>query len=164
MGLAEHAAVTVDQLVKHVGARLINAEKLVDLAQLHELENIQAYAFSAATFDVNGKKVIVTNPLRSDGRLASDIAHEVSHLILKHQLSEVRELAGMPFRTCEPDEQEQATYLGGTLLLPRPLLIRAARRGLGPEAIAQKTGTTIEMARWRYNGTGIARQMAAMRR
>lgn len=164
MGLQEHDHVTAQQLADHVEARLISGEQLVDIERLHELERLQAYSFSAATFDIRGKKVIVTNPIRSSGRLASDIAHEVSHMILGHELSEVRELAGMQFRTCEPDEEEQATNLGGTLLLPRPLLMRAARRQMTPEAIAEEYGTTVELARWRYNTTGVARQVAAARR
>lgn len=163
MGLREYDHVSAQQLADHVDARLVSGDKLVDIERLHELERLQAYSFSAATFDIKGTTVIVTNPIRSSGRLASDIAHEVSHIILKHELGEVRELAGMPFRTCEPDEEEQATNLGATLLLPRPLLRRAAVQGLTPEEIAAKNGTTVELARWRYNTTGVARQVAARR-
>jgi Zn-dependent peptidase ImmA (M78 family) len=164
MGLHEHDRVTAQQLADHVEVRLVSGDQLVDIERLHELERLQAYSFSAATFDISGKKIIVTNPIRSAGRLASDIAHEVSHIILEHKLSEVRELAGMPFRTCEPDEEEQATSLGGTLLLPRPLLMRAARERMTPETIAEEYGTTVELARWRYNTTGVTRQVAAARR
>jgi Zn-dependent peptidase ImmA (M78 family) len=163
MGLKDSAHVTAQQLAAHVDARLVSGDRLVDIERLRELERLQAYSFSAATFDVRGKKVIVTNPIRNAGRLASDIAHEVSHIILAHKLSEVRELAGMPFRTCEPDEEEQATSLGGTLLLPRPLLMHAARQRMTPDAIADEFGTTVELARWRYNTTGVARQLAAKR-
>jgi hypothetical protein len=42
------------------------------------------------------------NPLRTEGRLASDVAHELSHVLLKHELSEVREVDGGPFRSCRP--------------------------------------------------------------
>ena len=67
--------------------------------------------------------------------------------MLRHELSEVREISGVPFRTCRPEEEEQATNFGDTLLLPRPLLIAAARQDLGPEAITEKYNVTIEMAR-----------------
>ncbi|WP_370129859.1 ImmA/IrrE family metallo-endopeptidase [Streptacidiphilus sp. EB103A] len=66
------------------------------------------------------KSVVVTIPLRSPGRRASDVAHELSHLVLTHDLAEVREANGMPFRTCRPDEEEQATAFRGTLILPHP--------------------------------------------
>ncbi|WP_458246843.1 ImmA/IrrE family metallo-endopeptidase [Streptomyces sp. MAI_2237] len=77
-------------------------------------------AGSAATFEIAGRPHIVTNPLRLDGRQASDIAHELSYLLLQHDLSEVRELNGTPLRTCQPEEEEQATAFGRTLMLPRP--------------------------------------------
>jgi Zn-dependent peptidase ImmA (M78 family) len=61
--------------------------------------------------DVDGVPVIVFNPLRSEPRRQSDVAHELSHLILKHDLSEIREVAGLPFRTCRSDQEEEATWL-----------------------------------------------------
>jgi len=81
-----------------------------------------------------------------------------SRAAAEHDLSEVREVGGVLFRTCKPDEEEQATAFGGTLLLPRPLLMRAALRGETPPEIADACGVTVEMARYRYNTTGVARQ------
>ena len=160
MGLRSIDPVDALALAEHVGARVVSAERLVTRKSLEELERLQAYAFSAATFEIAEKKVIVTNPLRSRGRLASDVAHEVSHLMLDHELTEVREIDGVPFRTCKPDEEEQATALGGTLLLPRTLLSHAAKRGEDAQAIADRCGVTVEMARYRFNTTGVARQAA----
>lgn len=101
--------------------------------------------------------------LRSETRQTSDIAHELAHLILEHDMTEVREIAGVPFRTCRSDQEEEATTLGGTLLLPRPLLIRAVSRGMTVEQIAKTYGVTVEMARFRYNTTGVAKQFARAR-
>jgi hypothetical protein len=78
--------------------------------------------------------------------------------LLEHDLSEVRELNGTPFRTCQPEEEEQATAFGGTLMLPRPLLLSATRRGMAPTNIAAACGVSEEMARYRYNTTGVAKQ------
>jgi Zn-dependent peptidase ImmA (M78 family) len=161
LGLRPTDRLDLDALGEHLKIRIISAETLVERSRLEELERLQAYAFSAATFKINDKDVIVTNPLRSTGRLASDVAHEISHLRLKHTLTEIREIAGMPFRTCKPDEEEQATALGGTLLLPRPLLVAAARRGFSVDQIAETYGVTTTMARYRYNTTGVGRQLAA---
>jgi hypothetical protein len=48
--------------------------------------------------------------------------------------------------------------MGGTLLLPRPLLIRATRRGDGPAEIADAYEVTVEMAAvpLQHNQTGEA--------
>jgi Zn-dependent peptidase ImmA (M78 family) len=158
LGLGPVDPVDLQVVAQHLGVRVVAADELVDIARLQELERIQAFAFSACTLDIGGTKVVVFNPLRSHARTQSDIAHEVSHLLLGHELDEVRTVAGVPFRTCRPDQEEEATNLGGTLLLPRPLLLRAARRGLGVDEIAEQYGVTLDMARFRFNRTGVARQ------
>jgi len=159
LGLAPHDPLDPADLAHHLGVAIVDASALVDLAEIEELERLQAFAFSAATFDIEGRKIIVFSPLRPAGRRNSDIAHEIAHLMLGHDLSEVRDLNGMPFRTCRPYEEEEATVFGGTLLLPRPLLLTAARRNATVEQIASQYVVTTEMARFRYNSTGVARQV-----
>jgi Zn-dependent peptidase ImmA (M78 family) len=159
MGKFPAATVAIKDIARQLDIRVVAANELIDIARLHELERIQAFAFSGCTFDINGKKVIVFNPLRLPERTQSDIAHELSHVILGHELSEVRIVAGVPFRTCQPDQEEEATSLGGTLLLPRPLLLSAVRKGLGEAEIAEHYGVTAEMARFRLNKTGVVRQV-----
>lgn len=156
--LASHDPLDPRDLASHLNIVIVDASDLVELAELEELERLQAFAFSAATFDIDGRTIIVVNPLRTIGRQNSDIAHELAHVLLKHDLSEIRELDGMPFRTCKPDEEEEATAFGGTLLLPRPLLLSAARRRASIEQIADQYEVTVEMARFRYNTTGVAAQ------
>jgi Zn-dependent peptidase ImmA (M78 family) len=163
LGFGPGEPVDVSQIAKHLGIRVIAADELIDAARLHDLERVQAFAFSACTFDIDGTKVIVVNPLRTPARRASDIAHELAHLLLAHQLDEIRSVGGVPFRTCRPDQEEEATNLGGTLLLPRPLLLSAVRRGLDDQAIAAQYDVTTEMARFRVNRTGVRRQLRSTR-
>jgi Zn-dependent peptidase ImmA (M78 family) len=163
LGLGPGEPVDVSQIAKHLGIRVIAADELIDAARLHDLERVQAFAFSACTFDIDGTKVIVVNPLRTPARRASDIAHELAHLLLAHQLDEIRSVGGVPFRTCRPDQEEEASNLGGTLLLPRPLLLSAVRRGLDDQAIAAQYDVTTEMARFRVNRTGVRRQLRSTR-
>lgn len=163
LGLGPADGIDLRRVASMRGVRIVAADELVPREQLEELERIQAFAFSACTFDVAGNKVVVVNTLRSEARQASDIAHELSHLLLEHELSEIREIAGIPFRTCRSEQEEQATTLGGTLLLPRPLLLQAVGRGLGVEDIAREYGVTLEMARFRYNTTGVAKQVERAR-
>jgi hypothetical protein len=160
MGLGKADPLDMFDLAEHLGVTVVSADDLIERERLEELERLQAYSFSAATFDIHGRSIIVTNPLRQSGRLASDVAHELAHLLLEHDLTELRAIDGHAFRTCRPDEEEQATTFGGTLLLPRPLLQRAALRREGLEEIATGAGVTVDMARFRYNTTGVAKQMA----
>lgn len=159
MGLARTSRLDVRELATHVGIKLVSAEQLVDRGRIEELERLQAFAFSAATFEIRGSVIIVSNPLRTPGRIASDVAHEISHHLLKHDLTEIREVNGTAFRTCKPDEEEQATAYGGTLLLPRPALLAAVAKGDTEEDIAIEFGVTSEMARFRVNTTGVTKQV-----
>jgi Zn-dependent peptidase ImmA (M78 family) len=163
LGQSPTSQLSIKTVAEHLDIRIIAADELIDITRLQELERIQAFAFSACTFDFDGIKVVVFNPIRSAERRESDIGHEVSHVILGHELSALRTVAGTPFRTCQPDQEEEATNLAGTLLLPRPLLLSATRRGLGVEEISQRYGVTIEMARFRLNRTGVVKQTRSAR-
>jgi Zn-dependent peptidase ImmA (M78 family) len=163
LGVGPAEPVDVFQIAKHLGVRVIAADELIDPTRLHDLERLQAFAFSACTFDIDGTKVVVVNPLRTRARRASDVAHELAHLLLDHRLDEIRIVADVPFRTCRPDQEEEATNLGGTLLLPRPLLLSAVRHGLDEQAIAAQYDVTTEMARFRINRTGVRRQLRSTR-
>jgi Zn-dependent peptidase ImmA (M78 family) len=161
LGLASYDRLDPRDLASYLDVSIVDAAELVDVAELEELESLQTYAFSAATFKIEDRKIIiVVSPLRSSGRQNSDIAHELAHVMLKHDLSEIHEVDGMPFRTCKPDEEEEATAFGGTMLLPRPLLLSAARQKASVEQIASQYNVTAEMARYRYNTTGVAKQVA----
>jgi Zn-dependent peptidase ImmA (M78 family) len=157
--IAEADPLPLDDAARARNARVVSAAELVEVERLAELDRLQAFAFSACTFDVGSKAVIVFNPLRSEPRQHSDVAHELSHLLLRHELTEIREVSGLPFRTCRPDQEEEATTLGGTLLLPRPLLLRAVARGMAIDDVAREYAVTPEMARFRLNTTGVARQI-----
>lgn len=165
LDLAPAAGVDPRRIAALRGITVVSASDLIDVARLEELEQIQSYAFSAATFELpTGRNVIVTNPLRDPARTNSDLAHELAHVLLQHNLTEVEHFGGRAFRTCAPDQEEEATALGGALLLPRPLLLAAARRGLTVEEVARQYQVTQQMARYRMNTTGVTRQAGQTRR
>ena len=155
------ARLKLKPLAESLDVRIVSADELVPTETLHEIERIQAYSFSACTFKINERHVVVFNPIRSRPRRRSDIAHELAHIILEHDLTEIQYLNDVPFRTCRPDQEQEATALGGTLLLPRPALLQAARSGATIDQVAKKFGVTKQMAQFRWNSTGVERQAAA---
>lgn len=155
------ARLKLKSVAESLDVRIVSAQDLVPIETLHEIERIQAYSFSACTFEINERHVIVFNPIRSRPRRRSDIAHELAHIILEHDLTEIQYLNDVPFRTCRPDQEQQATALGGTLLLPRPALLEQARQGATVDQVAKKFGVTKQMAQFRWNSTGVERQVAA---
>jgi Zn-dependent peptidase ImmA (M78 family) len=164
MGRSPHEGVDAVELAKHVGADVRSAEELTTRTKLEELDALQPGAFSACTFKVRGQYVIVYSPLCSPGRTQSDVAHEVAHLLLEHELKTVQNLGGLSFFTCDSVEEQEANWLAGCLLLPRPLLLAAARRGWPAPTIAAEFNVSEQMAAFRLRATGVQRQLAATRR
>jgi Zn-dependent peptidase ImmA (M78 family) len=164
MGLGPYKPMDVKALVRHVGAQLRTADELTSLAKLEELEALQPGAFSACTFDLGTRMVVVVSPLSTDERRSSDASHEASHLLLDHKVREVEQLGGLSFFTCDPDEEQEANWFAGCLLLPRDLLVRSLKNGLDAAAIAEANTVSIQMANFRLRATGAERQVAATRR
>lgn len=162
-GMGSHDRLDIDRLVARVGATLRSADELTSRAKLEELELLQPGAFSACTFDLGNRTVIVASPLASPERRRSDVSHEASHLLLKHSIKEVEQLGELSFFTCDPDEEQEATWLAGCLLLPRDLLLQCLKRGMDTAAIAEANEVSIQMANFRLRTTGVQRQLDARR-
>ncbi len=134
------------------------------LAPIERLQELQSDAFSAATFRVgNGRWVIVYNPLHSPGRTRSNQAHELAHIALGHTLRTIETVGELSFVTCDVEQEEEADWLGGCLLLPRPLLLQAAYQGKSAAQIAQEYETSEPMARFRLNASGVLVQVGRAR-
>jgi Zn-dependent peptidase ImmA (M78 family) len=159
MGLRPDAPLDIRDLVRHLNVEIIRADSLVDRARLEELERVQPGAFSAATFHLpDGRTVSVCNPCNDPARTNSDIGHELAHILLDHDVREIQQLAGHTFLTCNPEQEEEATWLAGCLLLPRPLLLREAIAGSSPDSLAARYQVSATMARFRLNTSGVLLQ------
>ena len=157
--LSDH--VDAVDFARHVRATVRRADELTSPEKLQTLEEIQPGAFSACTFTIGDQHIIVYNPIASPGRTQSDIAHEVSHIMLKHEMKTLETIAGLTFFTCDAEEEQEANWLAGCLLLPRRLLYLAARRGLRAPGIAEQYNVSEQMAAFRLRTTGVLRQLGA---
>lgn len=163
-GLKSNEPVSLEQAAKELGVKIVAADELVDRSRLEELEELQADAFSAATFRVPAAgHIIVYNPLSSFGRRRSDQAHELAHILLDHDVRTVERIGSMQFLTCDVEQEDEANWLGGCLLLPRPLLLKAAKQNLSPSEIAERFEVSEKMARFRLNASGVLVQVGRER-
>jgi Zn-dependent peptidase ImmA (M78 family) len=103
--------------------------------------------------------VVVFNPLHSPGRTRSNQAHELAHILLDHDVRTIEQVGNFKFLTCDTEQEEEADWLGGCLLLPRDLLMSAAWKGMSPADIADKYETSEQMARFRLNASGVLVQV-----
>jgi hypothetical protein len=166
LNVAADARIDVDLLAKYLGVSVRRADELVSISDLNRLNALQDGCFSAATIHLpNGAIVTITNPVNvSTGRRDSDLAHELAHVILKHLPSQVDRLGDLTFFDCDPEQEEEANWLAGCLLLSRPLLLNAARNRLTAEQVAERNNVSVEMARFRLNASGVYLQMNRARR
>ena len=128
MGVAQSVAPEV--LAELLGIEIRAGDELIPRERFIELKQIQDDAFSACTFRPSADRVIVVyNPLSAESRRRSDLAHELAHVLLDHELSRIETLGDVTFLSCDATQEEEAVWLSGCLLLPRALLLAEVRRG-----------------------------------
>jgi Zn-dependent peptidase ImmA (M78 family) len=111
-------------------------------------------SFSAVTIFTGAARLIVHNDSHHPHRQFSNIAHELSHCILEHQPTCLRnDESGC--RDWNATYEAEADWLGGTLLIPREGGIYFGKRGWSIEEIAVHFHVSESLARWRINQTGI---------
>src|SRR4051812_16084093 len=71
----------------------------------------------------DGRRAIVYNDSNGPARQQSDVAHEAAHLLLQHQF---RSLKSAHWR--EQEQEEEAAFLGGALLVPLAAALHILRR------------------------------------
>ena len=132
----------------------------LDPKYLNVLINEDAESWSAVTISSGSKAVIILNPTHRGGRPASDLMHELSHIIIGHAPTrvDVSENGLLILHTFDRVQEEEAKWLCGCLLLPRPALLLICRLGLDPKAAARKYGTSEQMVIFRLNVLGLAKR------
>ena len=163
LGMKAAQSVEPEVLAKLLGIEVRAGDELIPRERFSELENIQPDSFSACTLrPLPDRLVVVYNPLSAESRRRSDVAHELAHALLDHDLSRVERLGDVTFLSCDPTQEEEASWLSGCLLLPRTLLLAEVRRGSGAKDIAKKYGVSERMAQYRLDVTGVVRQNQAL--
>ena len=164
LGVGPDEPTDLPTLATLLGVEIRAGDDLIPRQRFADLERIQPGAFSSCTILPSpDRKVIIFNPLPSRSRQTSDIAHELAHVILDHDLSRIERLGGITFLTCDTAQEEEANWLSGCLLLPRPSLLVATRKGWDASTISEAYGVSEQMAQYRLNVTGVLRQYTARR-
>ncbi len=156
-GLARHLRVTVWRAEEVPG---------LDPRSLRVLTREDPDSWSAVTLRVGDRHVIILNSAHSGGRPASNLTHELAHVLLDHAPArvDVSEDGLLMLNTYGREQEEEANWLSGCLLLPREALMLIRRQGLDPQIAAKRYGVSLDMLQYRLNVTGIDTQLARARR
>ena len=143
--------------------RVTTPEELPALsaASCRQLIEIDAASWSAVTVSQGSAHLVVLNSSHSPARRASSLAHELAHIILNHVSDQVQlSCEGLLFRTTFDKEQEQeADWLGGCLLVPREGLLRMCLRLRSHVALAEHFRVSEQLMAWRLRMTGVEKQV-----
>lgn len=123
-------------------------------------------SWSAVTLRVGTQHLILLNSAHSGGRPASDLAHELSHLLLGHVPArvDVTQDGLLMLNTFDRDQEEEAAWLAGCLLLPRQALMFIRRQRLNLRDAAARYGVSQDMLTYRLRITGVDTQFSRARR
>jgi Zn-dependent peptidase ImmA (M78 family) len=142
------------------------------LADLHEFGFSQDHFLRLNSLDSNffacmvptpAGHILINNTNSSQNRSNSNIVHELSHVICEHNFSSIKPINGSILREFDQDSEDEANWLAGCLLLPREGLLWAHKKGLSIKQISNHFGTSEQMSRWRFNVTGVTKQIPGRR-
>ena len=127
---------------------------------LNQLLEEDPWGWSAVSQVSGGKPLVIYNPRRSSGRQSSDIVHELAHIILDHDPAKliVSQDGAMVMRSYDQKQEEEADWLGWSVLLPREALVKSIRAGLSRSQVAVRYGVTEELVTYRLRVTGVEAQ------
>jgi hypothetical protein len=119
--------------------------------------------WSGFTLRISGRHLIVVNTAQSKRRQSSVLMHELAHIILGHQLATGTISADGHFvpANYDQDQEDEAAWLGATLLLPRPALLWMRRVLMPNDQAATHFEVSPDLLTWRIRMTGIDYQLAA---
>ncbi|HET8579439.1 MAG TPA: ImmA/IrrE family metallo-endopeptidase [Nitrospiraceae bacterium] len=159
LGLTPTDPLDPKALAKHLGIEVWAAEEVPGLHPnyLAVLLREDPVGWSAVTVSVETVDVIIFNSALPRERRVSDLAHELAHILIRHEPGrlDVTEDGLFMLSTHNRKQENEATWLAGTLLLPRPALIRIGWEGMELRTAAKQYGVSVEMLRYRLNRTDV---------
>jgi hypothetical protein len=123
-------------------------------------------SWSAVTLTTNSKTWMIINSSHSKARQASDLTHELAHVLIGHEAGRVDISPDglLMLSTYNRDQEDEASWMAGCLLVPREALTSIVRQQIDFEIAAKRYGVSRDMLRWRINVTGVQRQFAQSRK
>lgn len=167
LGLDECAALCPWDYARRQGMVVWTPEDLgleaVDLAQL-TVEDPDSW--SGVSIRLGSRIGVIVNSAHPPTRQASTLMHEIAHVQLRHVANhvEVSEDGLLLVSDYPAEQEEEANWLAGAMLLPRPALLRHRGRGSSVLEIAGEYGVSDQLCTWRLRMTGVDRQLGVGRR
>ncbi|MDN5786530.1 ImmA/IrrE family metallo-endopeptidase [Pseudorhodobacter sp.] len=163
LGLHKAAPLSAEVLAKHLSVTVWSTKDIAALSanDMPVLNDEHDDSWSALTMRIGASNLVLFKPVTSTGRRNSVVMHELSHIILGHELAEacILEDGSLVPGNFNQDQEDEADWLTGTLLLPRPALIAIQSHGGANQRACDQYQVSLEMLTWRTRMTGLTYQM-----
>ena len=162
LGLKPEDPLNPKHLAAHLGVVVWGPEDVPGLSEssLQQLTNHDSDSWSAVTIRVGDTSLTIVNSAHAPTRQRSSLCHEIAHLILDHEPGRIdlSPAGHLLLSSFEREQEDEADWLSGTLLVPRTGLMTAYRSTHDPGILANRFGVSVDMLKWRLRMTGVATQ------
>ena len=163
LNVGPHSPLDPFKFANVLGLSVVAPTDLSDLAEDVRQRLLREHrdCWSAITVTNGNSHLTIVNPSHARTRLNSSLAHEIAHIILGHEPSMMfmSPNSGMALRTHNEEQEEEANWLAGCLLLPREALLLIRRVGKSAEDACLEYGVSPAMLQFRLNVTGVDVQL-----
>jgi Zn-dependent peptidase ImmA (M78 family) len=150
-------------LAEYLGVLLLTPKSIIGLASsvctllLGQSKNF----WSAVTVSYGEVDMIIYNSSHSKARQSSDIMHELSHILLNHEPSKffLNPNVGITLREYNENQEDEAAWLAGCLLLPREALLFIKKAGIIDQKTIENYSVSKNLLNYRMNVTGVKYQI-----
>jgi len=134
------------------GIAVVKLSSLDGVARDHFLK-ADGSALSGALIPVATGAVILENDAQPATRRRTTMCHELAHVVLEHEFA-VSLAADERKCGLGRDQEQEADWLSGEVLIPYEGALRLARANASDEDAAQAFDVSLAIARWRMNHSG----------
>ncbi len=149
------------ELAKNMGVTILELDQVSGLATdtYAYLSSPAGDEWSAVTVHTADKQIIVVNPRHSQARQASNVMHELAHIIRGHEPAKVYVYEAYALRDFDQIQENEANWFAGCLLLPRTALLNTAYRNEALEDSLERFCVSKSLYNYRVNVSGVRRQL-----
>jgi hypothetical protein len=161
LGLLAEDPLCPFKLAQHLGVRATPLEQFAnDEPEAYRyLQSKQGRKeFSAITLCFGMERLIIYNDAHSRPRTTSNVAHELSHIILMHPAKPPFDKNGS--RHYDAKLEEEANWLGPALLISEEAALKIGRERKSHSIAASEYGVSTEVLRMRLNVLGIQKRLS----
>lgn len=167
LALSPLSALDPRALAAHLGILIWTPEDIpgLDPKCVEHLTVKARDGWSAATLRVGGDSLIIINSGHPRTRQNNSIAHEIGHVVLRHEPAKMYVTPDGLMMMSEYNlvHEEEATWFAGAVLVPRGALLDFVKRGIDNTEAAKLMAVSVKLLEMRRRRTGVDVQLSRQR-